>query len=205
MIKEIVKFLAVMKTKLAALALILLLPLGAFAAVPSLDQMLSNLNSQFPSLYRLVTAFAYIAGFFIVFRGLYQMKHMGEGRAMGQQNDMKGPILSLLIGAALIYTPSFFSTSLITIFGTSSITSYPTGSHIDPSFNEMGQTLVTIVQFVGGIALVRGILIFHRLGHGQAQQGTFGKGVTHVIGGILLINIVGFADVIGSTLGISIS
>lgn len=183
----------------------MLLPLDAYAVTfPSLSQMLDNINTQLPYLWRLVTGFAYVAGFFFIFRGVYHLKQYGDPHSQTSGGkDLRPGIVSLIIGAALVYIPTAMDTGLISIFGTSSLMAYPTGNTIDPSFTELGQVIVAIIQFVGVVAFIRGLMQFHRLGSGQAQQGTFAKGLTHIIGGTLALNVVGTANVLASTLGIS--
>lgn len=195
---------AMMIKYVTSLSVLLIVPLNAYAlSFPNIDTMLDNINTQIPYLWALLTAFAYIAGFWLIFHGILQLKQYGDPHSMmSSQKSFVGPITSLIVGAMLVYSPTVLLTGVATIFGTDSTMAYPTDAPVDSSFTLMGQTLVTIVQFVGAVAFIRGLVHFHRLGSGQAQQGTFSKGLTHVIGGTLALNIVGTADVIGSTLGI---
>jgi len=48
---------------------------------------------------------------------------------------------------------------------------------------------------------VRGWLILSKMGHPGAQPGSVAKGIVHVIGGILLINIVNTVNMLASTFG----
>lgn len=183
----------------------LLLPLNAYAVTfPSLSEMLDNINDQLPYLWELVTAFAYLTGFFFVFKGVHHLKQYGDPQSqMSGGKNLSPALLSIIVGAALIYVPTAMQTSLVSIFGTSSAMAYPTGSGVDASFTELGQIIVAIIQFMGAVAFIRGLMQFHRLGGGQAQPGTFGKGLTHIIGGTLALNVVGTANVLASTLGIA--
>ncbi len=61
--------------------------------------------------------------------------------------------------------------------------------------------LVRLVQIVGLIAVIRGLLILMRLS-GQAQPGTFGRAMTHIVGGTLAMNIVGFNQIVFNSFGI---
>lgn len=182
-----------------------LLPLNAYAVTfPSLSEMLDNINNQLPYLWEVVTAFAYITGFFFIFRGIFHLKQYGDPQSqMSGGKNLHPALLSLIIGAALVYVPTAIQTSLVSVFGTDAPMAYPTGSGLDPSFTELGQIIVSIIQFMGVVAFIRGLMQFHRLGAGQAQPGTFGKGLTHIIGGTLALNVVGTANVLASTLGIS--
>lgn len=177
---------------------------GAQAAAPTLTVMLTNIAKQIPYLYQLITVIAYIAGFFCIFRGIYELKQYGHGMSMmSVQHSLKGPVLMLMFGAALIFLPEAARTMLITVFGNNDVLGYPSSGTADPSFNLMGTVLVRIVQFVGTVAFIRGLLLMYRMGQGQAQPGTMSKGVTHLIGGVLAMNVIGTANVLGSTLGVS--
>ena len=59
--------------------------------------------------------------------------------------------------------------------------------------------LLGLVQVMGVIAFIRGWVLLGHAGEQNAQQGMFGKGLTHIIGGILAINIVGTKDLIWNT------
>lgn len=65
--------------------------------------------------------------------------------------------------------------------------------------NEWAQLIDTIVQFiqlVGLISFIRGWFILSQAGGSGAQQGSFGKGIVHIIGGILAINFIPFMHAI---------
>jgi len=188
----------------------MLVPSLALAAtlpfnVPDVDTMLRNLEAQLPSLWRLVTGFAFLAGFFCIFNAVYELKQYGQGMSMmSAQHSLKGPFMMLIIGAALVYSPSAMQTFMVTLFGDSNILKYPILREIDPSFTLMGNVLTKIVTFVGLVAFIRGLMMFNRIGHGKSHgQESFGKAATHLIGGTLALNIVGTARIIGSTLGIT--
>jgi hypothetical protein len=60
-----------------------------------------------------------------------------------------------------------------------------------------------IIQFIGVIAFIRGLLLMSNLANESHQSGVFSKGLTHVIGGLFCINIFQVVQVIQSTFGIS--
>jgi len=183
----------------------LILPLNVYAfSMPNIEQMLENINTQMPYLWRFVFGLSYISGVFMVFRGIYHLKVYGDPHSMMSGNkDLKPALITLFVGVLFIFLPSTIEVSLTTVFGTNTPMAYPTSTPVDQSFSEIGQTIVYIVQFLGAVAIFRGIVFMHRLGAGQAQQGTFGKAITHFIGGTLCLNIVGAANIMGSTLGIN--
>ncbi len=66
--------------------------------------------------------------------------------------------------------------------------------------SELGNALVIIIQTIGLYAFARGWVLIAR-GAGQGQQpGNTGKGLMHIFGGILAVNIVGTVEMINNTL-----
>lgn len=190
----------------------MLMPTFAFAAtvagpfsIPNMDTLLQNINTQLPWLWRAVTGAAYVLGFYCIYKAVYQLKAYGQGISMmSQQHSITGPTVMMIMGAALVYVPTAMRTMLISFFGNDNILSYPTFTDVDPSYNLMGSVLTSIVSFVGVVAFIRGLLMFYHIGEGKGQQGaSFSKAFTHLVGGILAMNVVGTAKVIGSTLGIT--
>ncbi|MHA7840885.1 MAG: hypothetical protein ACX932_03365 [Gammaproteobacteria bacterium] len=169
--------------------------------VPSLAQMLINIQQTIPALMSMVTGAAYVMGFFFIFSAFYNMKQYGEMRLMSSANtDLRGPIGGLLLGAALIYIPNVFSVALITFFGSDNPIAYEgNGSNWDL----LAESLIDVIQFVGVIAIIKAIVLFRKASSGGSagQQGLAGRGVTHFIGGVLAINIIGTKNILFSTLG----
>lgn len=169
--------------------------------VPSIAQMLINIQQTIPALTAMVTGAAYVMGFFFVFSAFYTMKQYGEMRLMSSSStDIRGPIGGFLFGSALIYLPNVFSTAMLTFFGSSNPIAYQsTGSNWDL----LVSSIVYIIQFVGVIAMIKALMIFRQASSGGSagQQGLVGRGITHFVGGALAINIIGTKDILFTTLG----
>lgn len=68
---------------------------------------------------------------------------------------------------------------------------------INEEWAAMINTISMYIQLVGFIAFVRGWFILSTVGNtGGAQQGAFGKGLVHIIGGVIAINFVPFMQII---------
>lgn len=168
------------------------------------DQMLANINAQLPALYKLVTGFGYLVGFFFVIVGIHKLKEFGNGTMQSNRLAMKEPLAYIIIGSMLIYFPSTLSVMLASVYGTSAISPYVGYGVAQSTFNEIGATIVGIVQFVGIVSFIRGLMMLHKVGVGDSQQGgSFNKGLTHLIGGIIAMNIIQFGHILSTTLGIS--
>jgi len=193
------------KTLLILSTIFYVLPVGAATFVPSgtpdVAQMLVNFSNSVPSLMRLVTALAYVMGFFFVYKGLSEFKKLGESRTMmsGEQS-ITGPLLHIFVGTTLIYLPSTIYVGLGTLFG-NEFTPYAWKTSATDSWSLVSNSIFLIVSLVGVISFIRGLLLLNQLG-GHAQPGTFAKAMTHLIAGVLCINLYGFLQVVSTTFGI---
>lgn len=168
-------------------------------SLPSPLTMLANIQSQLPNLMRLVTAIAYVMGFILVIMGIINLKHAGEMRTqMSHEHNLSKPILFIVIGAMLIYLPSAVQIGLSTFWAEPNPYGYVTQSD---QWQQAINICYAIVQFIGVIAFIRGLLILTRVGHG-GHHDALGKGITHIIGGILCINMYQFIQVLLATLGV---
>ena len=115
-------------------------------------------------------------------------------------------MVHILVGAVLIYFPSAINVSLITVFGTdtildvSSMLGYAEIQRV-VQWQEITTLIVWYLHLIGIIAFLRGWVILSKMAHPGSQPGSVGKGITHIIGGILLINIVATMKIVASTLG----
>ena len=169
----------------------------------SAGQMLTNIANQIPNLMRLVTAIAYVLGMIFIFIAVLKMKHLGESRTMmSREHSIMGPIIYLVIGAMLLYLPSAVQMSTSTFWGTPNPIGYLTGTD---QWTQFLNDCFSVVQLFGTIAFIRGLVILSHLGGGGGGQKNLSQGLTHIIGGILCINIYQFVRVILFTLGIQTS
>lgn len=178
--------------------LILLCAESAYAKVPDAQTMIINLSKVMPKLTKLVTALSFVMGMGLVAKGIIGMKHIGEMRTMASRDhSLKGPLIYLFVGAALLYLPSTIQAGLSTFWANPAPYGYRTEVH--GTWAELTKAVFSVIQLVGGIAFIRGLLMLSHLGE-HAQQGTFGKAMAHIIGGIFCINMYQFVQVITNTL-----
>lgn len=121
--------------------------------------------------------------------------------------NAKEPITYLLVGAMLIYFPTTFSIFMQSTFGYQNILQYAPVNSGNSALNTLfgsgsvvGRPLTIIIQVIGLIAFVRGWVLIARAASSGGQPGATGKGLMHVFGGILAINIVGTLEMINNTL-----
>ncbi|MBS0290780.1 MAG: hypothetical protein JSS07_12195 [Proteobacteria bacterium] len=173
----------------------------------SLDTALTNLSNAFSSIEHLIVAITYVIGLSLIIRGV-MMYRIFANQTFGsaQRGELAGPMVHLFIGALLLYLPSTLTTSLTTVFATpdigqaSNLIGYTTLSGTE-KWQKLTNVVVEYMILIGLIAFIRGWVILSKMGHSGSQPGSIGKGLIHVIGGILLINIVDTVNILGCTFG----
>jgi intracellular multiplication protein IcmC len=172
------------------------------ANFPRVESMLVNLSTEFPAFYRLITASAYILGVAFIFRGVYQLKVYGDLRTMmSVQTNFKATMMLFFAGAALLYAPTAFKSMLLSTFATTSMSdpmSYqPSGGILSPLASS---AVLRFIQLIGTISFIRGWV---HLAHSSNPNGrsTLGKAVTHILAGLLAINIEGTRQILQASFG----
>lgn len=190
--------------KIGLIFLLMLLPQVAMAQATDAIQMLINLSNIYPNIWKMVTAFCYVAGFSLALRGVYHLKAYGELRTMmSTQTSLKTPIVFFIVAAVMMFIPTAFSIASSTVFGYGSPLSYTQiDSSLDPA---MLKALVGLVNIVGLISFVRGWFILVAHAQQPGGQATIGKAATHIIGGLLAMNVVGLGKIIWNTFGFNFS
>jgi intracellular multiplication protein IcmC len=172
-------------------------------------EIINNIARSVAPIERMISGFAYVMGIMFAIKAISSLKQYGESRsAMSSNNaNMKEPMVYLLVAAIFIYLPTGLQIILNTTFGSAdaNILAYQPvnngiGSTLFGSGSNIGQSLTLIIQAIGIVAFVRGwILIARSASQGQQPGGT-GKGLVHVFGGILAMNIVVTLEIINNTL-----
>lgn len=163
------------------------------------DQMLNNIAQSVPSLMRLTTAIGYVLGMFFVIKGIMGLKEYGETRTHGgQHGGLKGPLALLAVGALLLYLPSSVHVGLSTFWDNPTPYAYVTKD--TDAWTSLTNSVFLIAQLIGTIAFIRGLIIMSHMGDSGHQQGSFGRAMAHIVGGIFLINLYQFIQTIMNTL-----
>ena len=170
------------------------------ASSVNLQQMIINVAATIPSFVQLCTAGAYLMGFLLVLQGVHKLKEYGEvSSMMGGSRNIWSPLMTLAVGSMLLYFVSSYQVGLQTLFGTSSPSPLTYSGGTDYS-EELINAVVLLMQLVGCIAFIRGLLILNSAAGHNAQPGSYGKGITFIVGGLLSINIYGTWQAVINTL-----
>ncbi len=170
--------------------------------MPDLAQMLGILNAQLPRVMKLVTALSYVTGFFMLLSSVFKFKQYGDHRGSASA-DIKTPLLLLVGGALLLFFPSIVHMGVQTLWNYNNPLNYTNGAASGEQTASM-KAIINIVKVLGVVTAVRGIHLLSKAGS-QGQPSLVSKGLTHVIGGILAINIYGTWMTLTHSLGLSIS
>lgn len=167
----------------------------------SAQTVIENISAAIPNFMRMVSAIAYVMGMYFVFLGVVKLRAYGEARTMmSQEHSLKGPLIYLTVGAFLIYLPTSVQVGMSTFWTAPNPYGY---LQEEDQWTQFINDCFLIVQFVGIVAFIRGLVIMTQLaGHG-GQPGIFAKGMTHIIGGIFCVNIYQFVQLIMGLFGLT--
>lgn len=193
---------------------------SGYAYAIDIQTVLTNVSSIIQPLTALALMISFIAGIFMIMQALMAMKKFGNMSTQQMQpGEIGGPFMKFVVGAILIYLPTSTDILMNSIFGSynsifgsgtvnyqangqgSALLTYMQGSGggIGGQWAAMANTLVLYIQFLGLLSFIKGWFIISKsAGHG-AQPGNFGKGVTHIIGGIIAINFISVVNIIMNT------
>ncbi len=169
----------------------------------SVEQLMHAWETDLFEISKLIFAFSYLAGMASIFRALYYLKVYGEARTMmATTSNAAAPVAMLIFGACLIYLPTAIDILNFTLFNTNSLLEYAKTE--DVMYNNFMTLIGWFVKVIGFIAVVRGFIILTGIGKQSGNPpGAIGKGVTHLIGGILLINFWTTTAVFANFFGVS--
>jgi intracellular multiplication protein IcmC len=170
-------------------------------AKKDLAQMIENLQSSIRGLWVFMVATSYIMGISFIMVAVFKLKKFGQARTMMDNNaSITGPAVYLVVGVALIYLKDMANVVLATVWSNAdvdSLVSWQGGGQVG-LFNLSG-AMQNLIRLVGLIAFIRGWVMLAKLGSESRQPGTLSKGLLHIFGGILGINIGGTLDLLHGT------
>ena len=169
--------------------------------------------------FTVLAVFCYIIGILIMFQSLVRLSRASQfsGGFSPTQSLYAGPLVGFIIAGALIGLPDTWRAFNATIFegdAATSILAYKgvafnsltLGSNnlgvtdiANATFDKFVAVIVLIIQFIGWIAFVRGLLMIKRAAEGSGQA-SYGTAVTHILGGILAANLIAFIDLLQQTM-----
>ncbi|MFA4995353.1 MAG: hypothetical protein WC521_08650 [Bdellovibrionales bacterium] len=186
--------------------------IGPVSAAEGLDQVVTNfvLNFKEP-LTNVASLVAILAGLFMIVNGLIKASKYGTDP---KTYSMHSILTNLGFGAILMTIGEMLPMMVHTVFGTEEISKSDTlqwdklgaligGDGVSEKFIMAVNSALTFVQVIGAIAFVRGWLILKKVVEGSGNV-SLAQGLTHILGGVLAINIFGFLRIMDKTFGINL-
>lgn len=180
------------KNRSLHLLMLLLLFFAAPAwAVPTTGTAMQSIHY----LSIIVQDFCIVAGLSLFLAGLFKMKRYGEMRTMMSHHiTISQPLGKMIAGVVLLCLPLFVGTISLGLWGQVSPLAYPILSNSQAT--EMFTPIIAMIRLMGVLGIIRGVFLFSRSGGQQAQPGMVGKGVMHILGGLLCLHILNTVDVL---------
>ena len=176
-----------------------------FAQSDGLDmqQIFSNIGMQIDPIMNFLLVLCYVIGLGLSVSAIMKLKKYGTRTAfMSVEMSLVGPFLQFFIGVALFYSPYFISTLNMTLFSSSGVESELSYTSSSIDYDAYIEPVLGIIQIIGMISFIRGWVMLSKSTNPGQQPGAISKGVTHIVGGILAVNIRTFITVIYQTLGL---
>jgi hypothetical protein len=184
---------------------------GAVAAATGLENVLHNFISNFREPLLLVTSLtAILSGLFMIVRGLIKASKYGTDP---KTHSIHSILTNVGFGAFLMMIGSNLNMMLATVFGkgtsmgnvgidSKTVLAWKAVDVLGGSekFALAIASALTFVQLIGAIAFVRGWLILKKVVEGGSNA-SLTQGLTHILGGVLAINIGGFLEIMDKTFG----
>lgn len=177
-----------------------MLHLFAYAEPISAQSMLINLDRSLPAVMSMIVAICVVVGLALMFSAIYKLKVYGELRTMTASNtNLKEPLTMLLAASFFLFLPTALHDTLFTLYATPNFTPLSYITSEVPQFQLGLKAILDVVRIIGLVSFIRGWLYLVQAT--QQGRGGFGKGMTHIIAGILALNIAATKAVIWHTFG----
>ena len=178
---------------------------GGHAGDVGLDGLMTNLvmNIKSPMVFML-SVICILMGIFYVFRGLVKASKFGQDA----KSSIPVILTNITVGTIIYTIGTSMNMIMATVFGDSTIA----GSNVvvnaiaadfgadTGAFQSAVYAALTFFQLVGMIAFIRGWIILKDACEGQSQK-SVPQGLTHIIGGVLAVNIYRFLEVMDTSFG----
>ena len=131
-----------------------------------------------------------LAGVYFIVDSIFKLKKYGEARTqMSQQHSISEPLVMMVVGVCCLYLPTVIQLLMLTFYDETSPLSY---GALGPSsgISDLIEVVVVFTRLIGVVGILRGLFLCSRLGGNNVQPGTAGKAITHLIAGVMCVDIV---------------
>lgn len=164
----------------------------------NLIQIIINIQETIQPYINLIVAFAYISGIVFMFIAVLKLKKAADYRqGMYEGSNFAAPMVAGLVGIGLIYVPTVFKATTMSVFGSLELPGYiPIEEN---SASEALSAIFDLMRLVGVVSFIKGWFILSKLG--KSGEGSVAKGLTHILGGLLAYHSYEFYKIVAYTLG----
>lgn len=181
------------KILLLVLTATLLMPSQAFAQGVTIGSMFANFSGSVLAIIKLIKVAAYIIGVFLVVGSIFKFSQLGQG-----QVQAKTPLIMFFSGIGIFALTGTVSLAMQTMAmgsGPGDILMPSTGG--GASTQAAIQGVMLFIRMIGYIAFIRGWLLLNQ--NAQGKEGTIGRALTHIFGGVAAINVAWTAKMLANT------
>lgn len=187
-----------LKKIMAFVGFMLLATTSAHAQSVTIGSMFANFQDSALAIIKLIQSASYVIGLFLVAGSIFKFIQMSQS----PQVTLKMPLIMFFSGIgifALTGSISVASQTLAMGSGPGSIL-LPSSSGLNAATSAAMLGVLTFMRMVGYLAFLRGWLILNQYGQGTSQHAGLGRALTHIGGGVALINITVAAKIIANTI-----
>lgn len=171
------------------------------------NAIFSHLDDSLNKVYPMLIGLAYTLGVFLMVKSMLMFKKHGYKTAfMSASSSLLGPFAVLIIGIMLMHTPGVLSIFFMSVYGSSDVQNtltWTSAASSDAWYSAL-VPMIGLIQVIGICAFIRGwLLLLRGAGEQQSGPGSIGKGLIHIVGGVMAVNITGTIDLINRSLGLS--
>lgn len=168
--------------------------------------MLQNLQQTLTPVWQMLVSLCYLSGVILLTLGVFKFKKYGQMTVMMSSGaNLSEPMSYFIAGLILLFFPFMLDSLLSTFWGSGytsdSILAYQSGDN--QGLRAYLQPIMEVVEVVGLGAFIRGVYMLSKTGsQSGSQQNSLSKGLMHMLGGVLAININGTIDVLRNSFGV---
>ncbi|MHB8408953.1 MAG: hypothetical protein ACYDHY_12820 [Acidiferrobacterales bacterium] len=164
----------------------------------TIDDALAALTPEIASWWTTIELIAYLMGFWLVISGLVRFTYAHRSR-----EGIAGAALRWFAGILLLNLPSLLNMLTLSVFNqqapTSALQYAPSGGSalsVETRFVVVAATIIGLVGVIRGLVLLAGA---------AAEPRNTGRAMTHIIGGILAVNVTAVLSMIGQSAGSTVN
>lgn len=157
-------------------------------------QIIQNIVSYLGSFMALFSGVCFLIGFAMTIKALKLAQKRQEQGAHG--GTWGSPLSNFIVAGMFLGLPTFIDILNVTLFATTAAPAEGIFVYADSTIGHLKATaaadmltgLVRIIQFMGLIAVARGLYLLNQSAQGSQGPNTFGPGLTFVITGVISTN-----------------